>query len=87
MSPSASPSGSWLGPPGYQAEIGLMSLLVYAGTAQFIGVGMLGPGMAPPAIISTTFLVNLRHPLHRPGAIDAGQHRLEECPLGLWHHR
>ncbi|MHB0886422.1 MAG: AzlC family ABC transporter permease [Bacillota bacterium] len=43
------------------AEIGLMSLLVYAGSAQFIGVGMFGAGMASPAIISTTFLVNLRH--------------------------
>ncbi|HEY3363698.1 MAG TPA: AzlC family ABC transporter permease [Symbiobacteriaceae bacterium] len=43
------------------AEVGLMSLLVYAGAAQFIGTGMIGAGMAAPAIISTTFLVNLRH--------------------------
>lgn len=42
-------------------EVGLMSLLVYAGSAQFIGVGMLAAGAAAPAIISTTFLVNLRH--------------------------
>lgn len=43
------------------AEIGLMSLLVYAGSSQFIGAGMIAAGMAASAIISTTFLVNLRH--------------------------
>jgi 4-azaleucine resistance transporter AzlC len=43
------------------AEIGLMSLLVYAGSAQFIGAGLFAAGTAIPAIISTTFLVNLRH--------------------------
>lgn len=43
------------------AEVFLMSLLVYAGSAQFIGVGMLQGAAAAPAIIGTTFLVNLRH--------------------------
>ena len=43
------------------AEIGLMSIIVYAGSAQFIGAGMFAAGAAAPAIISTTFLVNLRH--------------------------
>lgn len=43
------------------AEVGLMSLLVYAGSSQFIGVNMLAAGAAVPAILSTTFLVNLRH--------------------------
>ncbi len=43
------------------AEVGLMSLIVYAGSAQFIGVNMLAAGAAMPAILSTTFLVNLRH--------------------------
>jgi 4-azaleucine resistance transporter AzlC len=43
------------------SETGVMSVLVYAGSAQFIGVGMLAAGAALPAIISTTFLVNLRH--------------------------
>jgi 4-azaleucine resistance transporter AzlC len=38
-----------------------MSLLVYAGSSQLIGVSMLTAGVAAPAIISTTFLVNLRH--------------------------
>ncbi len=43
------------------AEIALMSVLVYAGSAQFIGAGMISAGASVPAIISTTFLVNLRH--------------------------
>ncbi len=43
------------------AEIGLMSVLVYAGSSQFIGASMFASGAAAPAIISTTFLVNLRH--------------------------
>jgi len=42
-------------------EIGLMSLLVYAGSAQFIAVSMLGGGSAAIPIILTTFTVNLRH--------------------------
>lgn len=42
-------------------EIAMMSLFVYAGSAQFIAVNMLEIGAAPIAIIITTFLVNLRH--------------------------
>mgnify|MGYP003796352713 CR=1 FL=1 len=42
-------------------QIGLMSLLVYAGSAQFIAVNMLNIGANTVPIILTTFLVNLRH--------------------------
>jgi 4-azaleucine resistance transporter AzlC len=42
-------------------EIGLMSILVFAGSAQFIAVSMLNSGAAAGAIVLTTFLVNLRH--------------------------
>ncbi len=42
-------------------EIGLMSLLVYAGSSQFIGAGMLASGAGIISIIITTFFVNLRH--------------------------
>lgn len=42
-------------------EIGLMSLLVFAGSAQFIGVSMLSSGAGFVPIIITTFMVNLRH--------------------------
>ncbi len=43
--------------------VGLMSILVFAGSAQFIAVSMLASGAAAPAIIATTFFVNLRHTL------------------------
>jgi 4-azaleucine resistance transporter AzlC len=42
-------------------EIGLMSLIVFAGSSQFIAVSMLSAGAGPAAILLTTFTVNLRH--------------------------
>lgn len=42
-------------------EIGLMSLLVYAGASQFIAVEMLSKGILWAPILITTFLINLRH--------------------------
>ncbi len=42
-------------------EIGMMSILVFAGSAQFIAVSMMSEGAAAMAIIATTFMVNLRH--------------------------
>ncbi len=42
-------------------EIGLMSLIVYAGSSQFIAVSMLSGGASAGSIIMTTFAVNLRH--------------------------
>lgn len=44
-------------------ETGAMSLLVYAGASQFIGVGMLGADAGLLAIAATIFLVNVRHVL------------------------
>ncbi len=41
--------------------VGMMSLLVFAGSAQFICVAMLAAAASPSAIILTTFMVNLRH--------------------------
>lgn len=43
------------------AWIGLMSVLVFAGSAQFIAVAMLAGGASAGAIILTTFVVNFRH--------------------------
>ncbi|MHB1134453.1 MAG: AzlC family ABC transporter permease [Chloroflexota bacterium] len=45
-------------------EVALMSLLLYAGSAQFVAAGLLGAGAAGPAIVVTVFLVNLRHLLY-----------------------
>ena len=42
-------------------QIGLMSLLVFAGSAQFIAVSMIASGASAASIIATTFMVNLRH--------------------------
>ncbi len=41
----------------------LMSVFVYAGSAQLIAVAMFAAGAAPLAVIITTFIVNLRHML------------------------
>jgi len=42
-------------------QMGAMSLLVFAGGSQFIAVAMLGAGASSLAIVSTVFMVNLRH--------------------------
>ena len=44
-------------------EIGLMSLIVYAGSAQFIATAMLGAGAGFLPIVLTTLSINLRHVL------------------------
>ncbi len=41
-----------------------MSVLVFAGSAQFVSLGLLAVGTAVPLIILTTFVVNLRHVLY-----------------------
>lgn len=41
----------------------LMSLIVFAGSSQFIAVGLFASGTGPAAVILTTFVVNLRHML------------------------
>lgn len=38
-----------------------MSIIVFAGSAQLIGTGLFAAGASMPAIILTTFIVNLRH--------------------------
>ncbi len=41
-----------------------MSVLVYAGSAQFLAVGLLDQGVSALTLVTTTFLVNLRHTLY-----------------------
>src|SRR5690606_20944407 len=41
-----------------------MSLLVFAGSAQFIAVSLLGGGAGMVVLLLTTFVVNLRHALY-----------------------
>jgi 4-azaleucine resistance transporter AzlC len=45
------------------AEIGLMSVLVFAGSSQFVAVSMISGGAEPLSIVLTTFMINLRHVL------------------------
>jgi 4-azaleucine resistance transporter AzlC len=42
-------------------EVWGMSLLVFAGAAQFIAVPMIAAGASPLAIVLTTYVVNMRH--------------------------
>lgn len=44
-------------------QIGMMSIIVFAGSSQFIAVSMLAGGASALAVITTTFVVNLRHVL------------------------
>lgn len=46
------------------AEVTLMSLILYAGSAQLIVVNLIGMSASAPAIIFTIFLVNMRHLLY-----------------------
>ncbi len=43
--------------------VAMMSVIVFAGSAQFICVAMLAAGSSPWAIVLTTFVVNFRHTL------------------------
>jgi 4-azaleucine resistance transporter AzlC len=42
----------------------LMSLLVFAGGAQFSAAGLVAAGAGPWALVATTFLINVRHVLY-----------------------
>ncbi|QOL27233.1 AzlC family ABC transporter permease [Thalassotalea sp. LPB0316] len=41
-----------------------MSIFVFAGSSQFIAIGLLAAGASVPVIIVTTFFVNIRHMLY-----------------------
>lgn len=43
------------------AEIALLSMVLYAGSAQFVVTSMLSLASAAPAIVFTVFLLNVRH--------------------------
>ncbi|HET9287396.1 MAG TPA: AzlC family ABC transporter permease [Gaiella sp.] len=45
-------------------ETQALSVLVFAGSAQFTAVGLFGTGAAAAEIVSTTFLLNVRHVLY-----------------------
>lgn len=63
--------------------IGLMSLLVFAGSAQFIAVAMIAAGSSAEAIVTTTFVVNFRHFL-MSSALAVYLHRVHRGFLSLF---
>ncbi|HXG02293.1 MAG TPA: AzlC family ABC transporter permease [Candidatus Binatia bacterium] len=42
-------------------EVWAMSVVVFAGAAQFVAVPMLAAGASPLAVVLTTYVINLRH--------------------------
>lgn len=63
-----------------------MSAFVFAGSAQFIAVGLVAAGTPGIIIVLTTFLVNLRHMLYS-ATLAPHLGRISTCwlvPLGFW---
>lgn len=67
------------------ATMGL-SLFVFAGSAQFIGIGLYSQGIGLALIILTTFIVNLRHALYAASLAPYMRHVGHNwlLPLGFW---
>ncbi|MEZ4613192.1 MAG: AzlC family ABC transporter permease [Caldilineaceae bacterium] len=63
-----------------------MSLFVFAGSAQFIGAGLVAGGAGLAVIIVTTFVVNLRHALYSVSLAPHMKHLPQRwlLPLGFW---
>lgn len=61
-----------------------MSLFVFAGSSQFIAVGLIAGGASIPVIILTTFVVNLRHALYSASLAPFVRHLPQRwlIPLG-----
>jgi len=87
----AIPFGILFGALGISAGLSPMavigfSLFVFAGSAQFVGAGMVRDLVPTPLIILTTFIVNLRHALYAaslgPYMKDLSQRWL--IPLAFW---
>lgn len=63
-----------------------MSLMVFAGSAQFIAVGLVAQGTGLGIIILTTFIVNLRHALYSASLAPYMKYLSQKwlLPLGFW---
>ena len=63
-----------------------MSLFVFAGSAQFIGAGLVAGGAGLAVIIVTTLVVNLRHALYSVSLAPHMKHLPQRwlLPLGFW---
>ena len=57
------------------APLGIsMSSIIFAGSAQFIGIQLIGTGASAAVLIFTTFIVNLRHMLYSAALAPNVQH-------------
>jgi 4-azaleucine resistance transporter AzlC len=63
-----------------------MSVIVFAGSSQFIAIGLVTAGTAFPLIILTTLIVNLRHLLYSASLVPYVQQlpQVWKLPLGFW---
>ena len=63
-----------------------MSILVFAGSSQFIAIGLVTVGTVLPLIILTTLIVNLRHLLYSASLVPYVQHLPQawKLPIGFW---
>lgn len=63
-----------------------MSAFVFAGSAQFIALGLLAAGTGWPVIVLTTFVVNLRHLLYAASLLPHLRHlpRRWHVPMAFW---
>lgn len=63
-----------------------LSLLVFAGSAQLIAVGLVAQGVSVGFIVLTTFVVNLRHALYAASLGVYMKHLPQRwlAPLGFW---
>lgn len=63
-----------------------MSAVVFAGSAQFIALGLVATGTAWPLIVLTTFVVNLRHLLYAVSLVPYVKHLSQrwKLPLAFW---
>lgn len=63
-----------------------MSAIVFAGSAQFIAVGLIAGGVTAGIIILTTFVVNLRHALYAASLAPFMKYLPQRwlLPLGFW---
>lgn len=63
-----------------------LSALVFAGSAQFIAIGLAAQGVATGLIVLTTFVVNLRHALYAASLGPYMKYLPQRwlAPLGFW---
>ena len=79
--------GTLAGPSGLSLVATLaMSLIVFAGSAQFIALGLLASGASIGVIIVTTFVVNLRHLLYSAALVERVKDLPQRwrIPLAFW---